>query len=790
MDNGLGSTDNSQKFNFKKTISLYVKQWKWFLLSVIIFVSIVYIHLRYTIPEYLASSKIMLLSENDEGASDIFKDLAISNESESASVEDEILVFKSRIVLKSVVEKLGLNIQYFTKGVVLETEMYKNPPIDVHVIIVDSLSNSIRSNFFIDVISNDKFKYRLSEEGVTTEALFGESIETYFGSVVISPVSDKKMNSWIGKTIRVKISNVVDVVENLRNRVDVYSSKNSSKIITISLQNRVVQKAKDIINTLIIEYDKYTSEANNRKSEGTAKLIDERINRIFLDLEGVDESIARFKISNKVTDVGSQGSQLMGQSFQNEQETDNIRTQLKLLNFTKEQLASTSNAYQSIPTNLGDPSISALSNQYNELIAQRENKLRSAGAKNSVVLQLSQTIANVKSNLSQNINATIRTLNIQLSSLQNQYQSVSTKISSVPGQENKLKSIERSQGIKEAIYLYLLEKKEEAIISQTVTSSNVKVIDPAYSYGQVSPNGKKLYIGVFFLALVIPFGFIYVKDLLDTKIHNKEDLQKEIKNITILGEIPEVQGKKAGTLIEKNDRSILSESFRIIRTNFDFVRRGRSNEGEAYDNVIYVTSTINGEGKSFFSMNMAVTLANSNKRVLLIGADIRNPQTHTILKDQKNNQISKIGLTEFLVDKSIIVGEAINTYDINDNKIDIMFSGKVPPNPAELLMNDRMKLLFDNVSEQYDYVIVDTAPSMLVTDTLLISQYAGHTIYLTRAGYTEKEILNFAKELHENNKLNGMMLVVNDVKQSNFGYGAKYGYYGASEKKGWFKRKA
>ncbi|MEP5502560.1 MAG: CpsD/CapB family tyrosine-protein kinase [Algibacter sp.] len=228
----------------------------------------------------------------------------------------------------------------------------------------------------------------------------------------------------------------------------------------------------------------------------------------------------------------------------------------------------------------------------------------------------------------------------------------------------------------------------------------------------------------------------------------------------------------------------------MIRTNFDFVKRGRDNESKDYDNVIFVTSTINGEGKSFFSMNMAVTLANSNKRVLLIGADIRNPQTHTILKDQKNNQISKIGLTEFLVDKSIIVGEAINTYDINDNKIDIMFSGKVPPNPAELLMNDRMKLLFGNVSEQYDYVIVDTAPSMLVTDTLLISQYAGHTIYLTRAGYTEKEILNFAKELHENNKLNGMMLVVNDVKQSNFGYGAKYGYYGASEKKGWFKRKA
>jgi capsular exopolysaccharide synthesis family protein len=296
-----------------------------------------------------------------------------------------------------------------------------------------------------------------------------------------------------------------------------------------------------------------------------------------------------------------------------------------------------------------------------------------------------------------------------------------------------------------------------------------------------------LYIGALFIGFLIPFGIIYIKDLLDTKIHNKEDLQQEIKNITVLGEIPRLKGKEADLLIQKNDRSILSESFRIVRTNFDYVLRGR--DVKNYNNVVFITSTINGEGKSFFAMNIALTLANSDKRVLLVGADIRNPKNHPLLKEQINKRDSKIGLTEYLVDKAILVGEAINTYDINGNKIDVMLSGKIPPNPAELLMTDKMKLLFDKVSEQYDYVIVDTAPSMLVTDTLLFSQYAGHTIYMTRAGYTEKNILNFAKELHANNKLNGMMLVVNDVDQSNFGYGARYGYYGAPEKKSWFKRR-
>lgn len=301
----------------------------------------------------------------------------------------------------------------------------------------------------------------------------------------------------------------------------------------------------------------------------------------------------------------------------------------------------------------------------------------------------------------------------------------------------------------------------------------------------VSPKPQVLILGALFIGLFIPFGFIYVKDLLDTKIHNKEDLQEEIKDITVLGEIPNF-GKKENGLIKKNDRSIMSESFRIIRTNFDYVTRGRNVDN--YNNVVFVTSTINSEGKSFVSLNTALTLANSGKRVLLIGADIRNPQIYSAIKNKVDKTQSSVGLTEYLVDNSIILGETINSYDINNISVDIMLSGKVPPNPAELLMSDRMKTLFDSSSEQYNYVIVDTAPAMLVTDTLLISQYAGHTIYVTRAGYTEKRILNFARELHADKKLNGMMLVVNDVKQSNFGYGAKYGYYGAPKKKGLFGR--
>ena len=779
--------NTGSKFNLKKAISLYTKQWKWFVLSIFLLLALVFLRLRYTIPQYRASSEIMLINDNEDTPTDkIFEELSLSKDKDNDLIEDEILVFKSRNVIKSVVKELGLNVQYFTQGLVLETEIYYNPPVNISFVASDSIIEQQSFNFYIDVLSNETFNYRELEDQEPKTVAFGENIDTAIGGIVVTP-RQPDVNSLSSSSFRVQLSRVNDVVEDLRDQLIIYPSQNSSRILSINLEDPIIDKARDIINTLVKKYDAYSVGIKNRKSEGTVLLIDERINRIASDLINVDDSIVRFKINNKVTDVNTQADQFVSSSFANEQQMQSINTQLRLLNYTKERLNSNSGAYQSIPTNLGDASISALCAQYNQLIVQRQNYLKSAGQNNPVVLELDQTIRNVRTNLKQNIEATLRSLNIQLNSLQNQYQSFSSKISSVPAQENRLRSIERKQGIKESIYLYLLEKKEEAIISQTVTSSNVKIIDSAYSLGRVSPNGKILYIGALFLGFVIPFGFIYAKDLLDTKIHNKEDLDAIITDTPIIGEVPRLSGSDK-LLITKNDRSILSESFRIIRTNFDFVRRAR--HVDQYNNVVFVTSTINGEGKSFFSMNMALTMASTGKKVLIIGGDIRNPKVFSDVKNPKTtSENTAKGLTEYLIDDTVSVKETIQNYTVNEIKLDVVLSGSIPPNPADVLMNeDRFKALFDTVSQDYDYVIVDTAPSMLVTDTLLISKYAGHTIYITRAGYTEKEILSFVKELKANKKLNGVILAVNDVDQSNYGYGAKYGYYGAPKKKKWFSK--
>ncbi|GAA3641678.1 GumC family protein [Flavivirga jejuensis] len=783
------SSDNTSEdfsFNLKKVLFVYLKQWKWFALSCIVCLGMAYLHLRYTIPQYQATAKIMLLDDKDASSAGALKDLSIFSEKEDAMVEDEIQVIQSRSFLRNIVKRLRLNITYFTKGRINEFELYKTSPIVVNFIESDSIINTTNFNFHTEILSVTHFNFRINEEDPPKKYTFGETIPTFFGGLIITPKS-KSLEGYIGNNIRVKITPLESLAESLKYRISITPSGKSSKVVRVTMTDPVIQKAKDIVNVLIDEYNISTIQKKNEISKNTADFINKRVELIASDLVNVDDSIVKFKTGNKITDVSSEAGQFLSSSVLNEQQLDASRMQLNQLNYMKESLGE--EKYQAIPSNLGlgDASISQLSSRYNELLERRKTLLKSAGEQNPIVIELDQTLRGIRENLQQSINNSSKSLRIQIGGLESQSKRINSKIFSVPGQERRLRSIERKQGIKESLYLYLLEKREEATISLTATSPTAKVIDEAYnSYGgPVSPNNQITYITALFFGLVIPFSLIYLGHLLDTKIHNKEDLEKEIKNITVLGEIPRVK-KNGETLVEQNDRSILSESFRIIRTNLDYVKRGR--EARDYENVIFVTSTINGEGKSFFSLNMALTLVNTGKRVLLLGADIRNPQIYSAIKNEKGKEYSKVGLTEFLVDQSIIVGETINTHNINGINIDILLSGKVPPNPAELLMNNRIKDLFDTVSEQYDYVIVDTAPSMLVTDTLLISEYAGHTIYLTRADYTEKRILNFAKELHAENKLNGMMLVVNDVKQSNFGYGAKYGYYGAPEKKSFFRK--
>ena len=785
--------DNQEDLDIKKIISSYLKHWKWFVLSCIIFLTLAFFHLRYATPQYNAYAKIMLVE--DSGVSNpaelLLKDLGQFSNSEGKKIEDEIQVLKSRKLMKGVVDSLGLNLQYFVKGRFHDTQYYPNDKSPIQITFDESEDKIHKSSFRFSVFvtSPTAFDFiytpKFQDEEVITKHSFGKEFPTLIGGITLTP-DIKKIDNLVGQTIYVKISSLEDLAESYKNRIKISQASEQSKVLNLSLNDAVPNKAKAIINTLVDQYNFTSIEEKNLKSTNTADFINKRIDLIATDLSKADDKIQQFKTGNKLTNITSEADLYLNASTQTEQSLATSKTEYSMINFMKSQISD--NSLSRIPGNVGlaDGSVNTMASKYNELLDRRDKLLKSSSEKNPIIVNLDQQLYNLKNSLKQSLDNSAEAVGLQIRSLENQSAKISSKIYAVPGQVRESRDIQREQGIKESLYLYLLQKREEATISLISTSPNAKIIDEAHTnYFAVSPNKKITFLASIIIGLCIPLGIIFILQLLDNKIHNKEDLERITKGIMVLGEIPRVEGNDKA-LIESNDRSVLSESFRIIRTNFDFIKRSRSKEN--HNNIVFVTSTINGEGKSFFSLNMALTVANTGKKVLLIGADVRNPQIYSAFKNKKEKDPSKNGLTEYLADDSVSIKETINKYDINNINIDILLSGKVPPNPAELLMSDRMKELFNTVETQYDYVIVDTAPSMLVTDTLLISRYAGHTIYLTRADHTEKKILNFAKELHAENKLNNMMLVVNDVKQSNFGYGARYGYYGATEKKGFFGR--
>lgn len=474
----------------------------------------------------------------------------------------------------------------------------------------------------------------------------------------------------------------------------------------------------------------------------------------------------------------------MAKSSMAEQEIFRIETQKLVINSIKEVLTST-DPYTLLPAGLGidDAGISGLIASYNTMVLERNANLTTATERNPVVEAITQQLDSLKENLLDNIESSLQSLNIELKELSQLEQYAEGQFSTFPGLEKGIRSIERQQQIKEQLYLFLLQRREESAISYAATSPVAKVIDPAFSgNAPVDPKPWLILVGGFVVGLLVPLLIIFIKNFLDTKVHHKGDLNPLIKNIPFLGEIPLVTGEDAG-VIQLNDRSPLAESFRILRTNLAYLVQSRNRDkGE----VIFVTSTIKGEGKTFVSFNMARTLATTKKKVLLIGADIRNPKLH---KYSGENLETK-GLSDFLYNHDLNPSDIILSSDEGGIYTDIILSGSIPPNPAELFMNDRMKILLDDVVKKYDYIIVDTAPTMIVTDTLLISPLADTTLYVVRAGFTEKKLLDFPKELKQQGKVKGLAVILNDVDYSKFSYGAKYGYaygygygYGADKEK-------
>jgi capsular exopolysaccharide synthesis family protein len=421
-----------------------------------------------------------------------------------------------------------------------------------------------------------------------------------------------------------------------------------------------------------------------------------------------------------------------------------------------------------------------LINSYNQLILERNRILKSATLANPTVVTLDQQIASLKSNVAESLSRMQTSLNIQKRNLKGQEGLLDSKIGKIPVQERQFRVIARQQKVKEELYLYLLEKREETAISLAATAPNARVIDAAKaSIIPVSPKKNIIYLAALLLGLLIPFGIIYIKDLLDTKVKNRLDITDKF-NIPFLGDIP--KSLTPNEIIDTTSRTSTAEALRIVRANLDFMLN-QVPEGRAKS--IFLTSTISGEGKTFLSVNLASIFAHSGKKVLLIGMDIRKPKLNEYIGITKTK-----GLTDYLSSKNEPISDFITKYKGYKN-LDVLLAGSIPPNPTELLMNTKVDELFAQFKKDYDFILVDTAPVSLVSDTLIVAKYADTFVYVVRANHMDKRMLSIPDILHKENKLPNMAFILNDTEiTKGYGYGG-YGYgsygYGIREKKPWYK---
>ncbi len=777
-------------------IKPYVKNWKWFVVSVILAIAFAILYIRYTVPEYAIRAKVKILEDqNSTSELGAFTDLGVLGGTRN-NVQDEIESLNSRTNLIEVVKELGLNKRIIAIGNIKNTALYDNPPFNINFLGPDSLVQKTEHQFYIRLISDTKFEFSNIENDAFKAYSFGKPIPSSLGDLIITPNVNLDMKSYSGRNYEVKVSPLAKMAAYYQMKILITPTNEFSNIISIALNDAIKKRGRDIINTLIDKYNQNAVDDKKAIADRTSNFINDRIADIYGNLSTVDQNAEDFKAGRGIADITSQTNVNLEIGAVNQQELQNATVQLDIASSMKE-LVDNQNGYELLPANVGlaDQTIASTTARYNELALERKRLLESSNEKNPIIVNLDQQLDGLKRSMKSSLNSVTNNLSLQVNSLSDQLSRINSRIYSAPKNERALRDITRQQQTTESLYLYLLQKREESQITFASASPKSKVIDRAYllNNAPVSPKKTIVLLASIIIGLLVPFSVMYARDVLDNKIHNKVNLEKLTGDVPVLAELPKIS-KKEDTLIKTDERTVLAESLRILRTNLDFILKTRRDVNENYGKTIFITSSVPGEGKTLVSFNLSMIYANAGKRVLLMGADIRNPKIYEFYRGKNVDKLAKSamnkdnrGLTDFLSNETLKPKEIISSILVNDQTIDIIFAGTIPPNPTELLMSERTDELFEAVRTKYDYIIVDTAPLMVVSDTLLISKNADQTLYVTRAGITETNIVGFPIQLQKEGKLKGLSFIVNGVKSSNLGYEGKYGYGYGGRKKKWYQ---
>ena len=762
--------EEKSMFDFSAIFTTLVLNWHWFLLSLIICLGAAAIYLRYKTPIYQASAQFYIKAD-DNTRRGLMSASNLGMVNYTSGLDNEMVILKSRNLAEQAVRDLKLYVTYRTEGKVKDVLLYKAQPINVDMdpAHLNKLSSSVNLQ-----IKREGKGYHITGTSAGQPidkiiATLPSTITTKSGVLSFTANSTTPMPE--GAIMNVSMVSPQNAAYRYAAALSVGLSAKSTSIVNMVFRDESVQRAADYLKQLAICYNRQSNEDKNEVAVRTEEFINSRLEKINAELGSTEGALEAYKRSHNMVQLGMNASNAFSNQEAYSKQLAEASTQTALLNSIKDYMDQPENKYQTLPSNVGlsDGTATSLINKYNELALQRNKLLRSASESSPTVMPITQQMDDLSASIRRAMDQSRKNMDIRRSSIASQYNKYAGQVSETPAQERMLNQIGRQQEVKSGLYLMLLQKREENSISLAATADKGKLIDEPTLGGKVSPNSSMIMLMGLLFGLGIPAALLFLLRFFRYKIEGHSDVEKLTK-LPIIADVAvasETAKTKADIVVHENKNSQMEEVFRSMRTNLQFMLK----EGQK---VVMFTSSTSGEGKTFNAANLSVSLALLNKKVILVGLDIRKPRLAELFEIDDHQH----GITVLLAKENPTWQEVENQIvpsGVNNN-LDLLLAGPIPPNPTELIARPSLEIIVDHLKDNYDYILIDTAPVGLVTDTLQIGRVADATVYMCRADYTPKESFGLINNLAAEKKLPNMCIVLNGIDMSKKKYGYYYGY--------------
>lgn len=761
--------------------SMFVPKWYWFAISLFIILTIAVLYLLSTPPIYTRTAAILVKdnskSSSSTSAMNDFSDLGIFKS--NTNINNELLTLKSPTLMTEVVNRLGLNETFTIRKGLKNVDLYKVSPVTIT--FCDKIE--VPLSFTIKFSSKEAFaisELEISGEdiGETLSAQMGDSIQTSAGIMIVSPTQEFT-DAFIGTSIRYVRGSMRAAVDTYSNALVAELGNEDATIINLSINDTSIRKAEDILNTLIEVYNENWIRDKNQIAVSTSQFISDRLGVIESELGHVDENISSYKSEHLLPDVQAASSLYMAQSAENNKELSTLNNQLSTAQYIRREL-NTKQLDQTLPANSGivSANIETQISEYNNLVLDRNRLIANSSEKNPLVKNMASSLQSMQRTIIQSVDNLIVSLNTQIRSLRRQEEATTNRLASNPNQAKYLLSVERQQKVKEELYLYLLQKREENELSQAFTAYNTRLITaPRGSMFPTAPRKMNILLVAFAVGLLVPAVGIFMKENMNTKVRGRKDLEN--LSIPFIGEIPQYSGTKKKwwefkhrkrqdmktIVVNEGNRNIINEAFRVLRSNMDFMASKDNNQ-----HVFVLTSFNPGSGKSFLAINIAISFAIKKKKILVIDGDLRH-RTVSSYVDSPNK-----GLSDYLNNQIEDWKEIIVSYKGYTN-LHILPIGTVPPNPTELLEDSKLSMLIEALRPEYDYIFIDCPPVDIVADAQIIEKWADRTIFVVRSGLLDRSMLSELENMYTGKRFKNLSMILNGTESTGGRYGYRYGYH-------------